>query len=88
MAWEAGQRLYGDRYIIDRAISRGGLGITYLAKDRKGNRVFIKTLKDEVLNNPELAAFRDKFQQDFLVGGATPSIMSPSSHLAIASAGA
>ncbi|MEP0882803.1 serine/threonine-protein kinase [Trichocoleus sp. ST-U3] len=65
MAWAAGQRLYGDRYIIERPLGQGGVGITYLAKDRKGNQVVIKTLKDDVLNNPELASFRDKFQRDF-----------------------
>lgn len=65
MAWETGQNLHGGRYTIETPLGVGGVGITYLARDRKGNRVVIKTLKDEVLDNPEMSSFREKFQQDF-----------------------
>nr|WP_230966588.1 hypothetical protein [Nostoc sp. NZL] len=32
MAWNPGQELFGDRYIIERELGRGGIGITYLAR--------------------------------------------------------
>ncbi|HBB31711.1 MAG TPA: serine/threonine protein kinase [Cyanobacteria bacterium UBA8803] len=66
MAWQAGQQLYGGRYVIERLLGEGGFGITYLAKDKKDNQVVIKTLKDEVLNSTHLKSFRQKYQQDFL----------------------
>ena len=65
MGLVAGQLLYGGRYVIETQLGQGGFGITYLAKDRKGNSVVIKTLKDEVLTDPDLTQFRDKFQRDF-----------------------
>lgn len=66
MAWSAGQKLYGERYIIERQLGEGGLGITYLARDRRGNRAVIKTLKDEVLINPNLNWFRERFHNEAL----------------------
>jgi serine/threonine protein kinase len=46
MVWEAGQRLYGDRYIIERKLGERGFGVTYLAqKAQNRKRVVIKTLK-------------------------------------------
>lgn len=65
MVWAAGQLLYGGRYAIEAQLGQGGFGITYLARDRKGNLVVIKTLKDEVLTDPEFTQFREKFQRDF-----------------------
>ncbi|MEQ8968798.1 MAG: serine/threonine-protein kinase [Coleofasciculus sp. C1-SOL-03] len=65
MVWVKGQQLYGRRYIIERKLGQGGFGITYLAKDRKGNPLVIKTLKDEVMTNPDFIEFRDKYQRDF-----------------------
>ncbi len=55
MVWASGQELYGSRYIIDRQLGYGGIGITYLAKNRNGQRVVIKTLKDELLSHPQFA---------------------------------
>lgn len=37
MAWNPGQELFGDRYIIERKLGEGGIGITYLAKNRRGD---------------------------------------------------
>lgn len=65
MIWQPGKSLYGNRYIIQRKLGGGGFGITYLAKNKKGEFVVIKTLKDEVLSNPELSQFRDKYLRDF-----------------------
>ncbi|AFY83156.1 serine/threonine-protein kinase [Oscillatoria acuminata] len=65
MVWQSGQSLYGDRFTIDRQIGKGGLGITYLAHNQRGQRWVIKTLKDEVMTNPEYAEYRDKYLRDF-----------------------
>jgi len=64
MVWVAGEKLYGNRYIIERQIGEGGFGITYLAKNSKGEQVVIKTLKDEVMTNPDFTEFRDKFKDE------------------------
>jgi serine/threonine protein kinase len=65
MVWQSGQCLYGDRFTIDRQIGKGGLGITYLAQNQRGQLWVIKTLKDEVMTNPEYAEYRDKYLRDF-----------------------
>lgn len=57
--------MYGDRYIIDRELGKGGTGITYLAKTKKGKLVVIKTLKDEILNDPYFTEFANKYQNEF-----------------------
>ncbi|MDB9496304.1 serine/threonine-protein kinase [Spirulina major CS-329] len=65
MAWQSGQSLYGDRYSIVKKIGQGGFGITYLAQDQQGQQVVIKTLKDEIMTNPDYADYRDKYLRDF-----------------------
>jgi len=65
MAWTSGTKLYGKRYTIDRQLGKGGFGITYLAKTRKGNPIVIKTLKDEVMDDPQYAEFRDNYQRQY-----------------------
>ncbi|MDZ8053977.1 MAG: SUMF1/EgtB/PvdO family nonheme iron enzyme [Aulosira sp. ZfuVER01] len=49
MIWKAGQKLNNDCYIIEQQVGEGGYGITYLARDKQGNKVVIKTIKDEFL---------------------------------------
>lgn len=65
MVWATGQKLYGSRYVIERKLAQGGFGITYLAKNRQGKPVVIKTLNEEALTNPELYEYRDKYLRDF-----------------------
>ena len=68
MVWTPGQGLNGDRYIIERKLGEGGFGITYLAqKAQNRQRVVIKTLKDELLSDPNFAWFRDKFRDEALL---------------------
>ena len=65
MVWEAGQRLYGDRYIIERKLGEGGFGVTYLAqKASNGQPVVIKTLKDKLLSDLNFARYRERFLEE------------------------
>jgi serine/threonine protein kinase len=68
MVWEAGQGLYGDRYIIEGKLGEGGFGVTYLAqKASNGQRVVIKTLKDELLSDINFPRYRDNFLKEALM---------------------
>jgi len=49
-------------------LGEGGFGVTYLAqKAQNRQRVVIKTLKDELLSDPNFAWFRDKFRDEALL---------------------
>jgi len=47
MAWIAGDELQGGKYTIERELGRGRFGITYLVKNKNGDRQVIKTLNDD-----------------------------------------
>lgn len=51
VAWIAGDRLQGGKYIIERELGRGRFGITYLVKNTNGERLVVKTLNDELLKS-------------------------------------
>ncbi|MBH8571964.1 serine/threonine protein kinase [Nostocaceae cyanobacterium CENA369] len=51
MAWVAGDRLQGGKYTVERELGRGRFGITYLVKNKNGDRFVIKTLNDDLLNS-------------------------------------
>lgn len=61
MAWNAGQKLQGGKYVVEKILGQGGFGITYLVKKSQENRV-IKTLNASFQYRSDFA----KFQQDFL----------------------
>ncbi|MEG4322726.1 MULTISPECIES: serine/threonine-protein kinase [unclassified Microcoleus] len=65
MVWTPGQKLNGDRYIIEGKLGEGGFGVTYLAqKAQNGQRIVIKTLKDELLSDPNFSWYRDRFRDE------------------------
>ncbi len=65
MVWNPGDRLFGGRYIVQKKLGKGGFGITYLVKNKKGQLFVVKTLKDEVMTDPEFEEYRDKYLRDF-----------------------
>ncbi|MEG4985641.1 serine/threonine-protein kinase [Microcoleus sp. BR0-C5] len=68
MVWTPGQGLNGDRYIIEGKLGEGGFGATYLAqKAQNRQRVVIKTLKDDLLSDPNFGWYRDKFRDEALL---------------------
>lgn len=62
MVWQPGNLLQDGKYTIKKQIYQGGFGVTYLAKDRSGNKVVIKTLNENCRNSRDFA----KLQQDFM----------------------
>ncbi|MCL1465635.1 serine/threonine protein kinase [Argonema galeatum] len=62
MAFNPKQQLHGGRYTIEKELGRGRFGITYLARDRNGDGVLIKTLNDALLTGPDF----DRWQQNFV----------------------
>ncbi|MBD2253154.1 serine/threonine protein kinase [Nostoc parmelioides] len=50
MIWQSGHKLYRDKYEIKQELGRGQFAITYLAQDRNGKKVVIKTLNPSILN--------------------------------------
>ncbi|MEQ8539297.1 MAG: hypothetical protein RIB93_17815 [Coleofasciculus sp. D1-CHI-01] len=51
MVWATGDALYNGKYILERQLGQGRLGITYLVKDGDDCRWVIKTLNDALLNS-------------------------------------
>jgi serine/threonine protein kinase len=63
MALALKQQLQNGKYTVERELGRGRFGITYLARDKNGDGVAIKTLNDAVLpNQPDF----DRWQQNFV----------------------
>ncbi|WP_315790147.1 serine/threonine-protein kinase [Fischerella sp. JS2] len=57
-----GYQLRGGKYTIERTLAQGGFGITYLARNDRGEWVVIKTLNETVQRRPDFA----KLQEDFV----------------------
>jgi eukaryotic-like serine/threonine-protein kinase len=65
MAWVAGDQLQSGKYTIEKELGRGRFGITYLVKNRNGDRVVIKTLNDQLLQSLNQSE-RDRLETIFL----------------------
>ncbi|MDP5337356.1 MAG: serine/threonine protein kinase, partial [Nodularia sp. (in: cyanobacteria)] len=65
MVWNPGQQLFGGRYIIEKYLGEGGIGITYLARNQQGKLRVIKTLRPEILNNPAWITDQNRLKQEF-----------------------
>ncbi|MEO0970602.1 MAG: serine/threonine-protein kinase [Cyanobacteria bacterium J06639_18] len=65
MVWSAGKKLFGERYTIVRKLGEGGIGITYLAVNEENQPRVIKTLRQEVLRDPQWKTQQKKLRQDF-----------------------
>ncbi|MCW6037139.1 protein kinase [Spirulina subsalsa FACHB-351] len=65
MTWQAGDWLDGGKYRVVRTLNEGRVGISYLAERKGGDRVVLKTVRDEVL--AQLAPKeRDKFNHKLI----------------------
>ncbi|MBF2015651.1 MAG: serine/threonine protein kinase [Rivularia sp. T60_A2020_040] len=65
MVWQSGKKLNSDRYIIENILGEGGMGITYLARNQRRELRVIKTIKEEILDNPAWKPYLNKMQRDF-----------------------
>ncbi|ARV61527.1 protein kinase [Nostocales cyanobacterium HT-58-2] len=65
MVWNPGQALFGGRYIIERKLGEGGIGITYLARNERHELRVIKTLREDILNHATWKPHQTKLKQDF-----------------------
>ncbi|MEH2035250.1 serine/threonine protein kinase [Nostoc sp.] len=64
MTWASGQKLHRDRYEIKQDLRQENFAITYLAEDRDGKNVVIKTLDSNLLN-PLSNEDRDRLKSGF-----------------------
>ncbi|MBV6625225.1 MAG: serine/threonine protein kinase [Rivularia sp. (in: Bacteria)] len=74
MVWQRGKKLFDDRYIIENILGEGGMGITYLAKNQRSELRVIKTLREDILENPAWKPYRNKILQDFHDEGVRLSV--------------
>ncbi|MCT7956524.1 serine/threonine protein kinase [Laspinema palackyanum] len=65
MSLQAGETLHGGDYQVLRSLNQGRVGISYLAQRKGGDRVVIKTLRDDVLAQLTLDK-RDKLNNKLL----------------------
>ncbi|QIR37637.1 protein kinase [Tolypothrix sp. PCC 7910] len=65
MVWNPGQELFGSRYIIERKLGEGGIGITYLARNQQGEFRVIKTIREQILNHPDWIPHQNLLRQNF-----------------------
>ena len=57
LTWPPGYRLHKGKYTIEKKLGQGGLGITYLARTKTGDRIVIKTILNHVLRQDNLLEY-------------------------------
>ena len=65
MVWQRGKTLFGNRYIIEKKLGEGGMGITYLAKNKRSEYRVIKTLREHIFEDPTWKPYLNKIRLDF-----------------------
>lgn len=66
MEWNSGHTLQNGKYLIDKKLSKGGFGITYLAiKSPLDKKVVIKTPQLEILNSFNIDDEKQKYKEGF-----------------------
>ncbi len=64
MVWTLPKQLHDGEYTVEIILGQERFGITYLAKDKQGNGIVIKTLDDDLRNQPEFNKLQKKFVQE------------------------
>ncbi|MGK7944999.1 MAG: serine/threonine-protein kinase [Microcystaceae cyanobacterium] len=63
--WKAGHKIQNGRYVIDKMLGYGGVGVTYRAEEKlTGSHVAIKTLNALIQNEPDFAKQQERFVQE------------------------
>jgi serine/threonine protein kinase len=62
--WQPGYCLDNGRYVIQKQLGEGGFAVTYLALDRVGHPVVIKTLKQFLLERWDYQKFKEDFYNE------------------------
>ncbi|NEO73818.1 AAA-like domain-containing protein [Moorena sp. SIO3H5] len=66
LTWPPGYRLQKGKYTIEKKLGQGGLGITYLARNKTGDRIVIKTILNDVLRQDKLLDYWKIFANEAL----------------------
>ncbi|EFA70865.1 Serine/Threonine protein kinase [Cylindrospermopsis raciborskii CS-505] len=66
ITWQPGQSIVSDRFSIEEVLGVGGFGITYKAKDPKGELYAIKTLNPTIQNRVDFKEQQVKFINEAL----------------------
>ncbi|WP_392531657.1 serine/threonine protein kinase [Nostoc sp. C117] len=64
MVWAVPKQLQGGKYTLESVLGRGRFGITYLARDEKGDRLVVKTLDDRLQSQPDFKRLQERFVQE------------------------
>jgi serine/threonine protein kinase len=63
--WKAGHKIQNGRYIIDKMLGYGGVGVTYRAEEHlSGDYVAIKTLNALIQNESDFSKHQERFIQE------------------------